>query len=264
MHSPDRSDGTEEQPLSAQHLSPEARQQVRRAAFLRPTSLLVAAIGGVYFALTLTWWSIPLTLVIYALLVFHTVCDSLFVDSVLKGGESWPGMRSEAPISGGISPERRARWLPRGETRQKVEAALKVYRRTLLAIQESSNVVQAVLDDAVPKLDGAAERLVDIAQTREKLAGAIQDLKACPGAPFREGLDTDLAELENELHTADAEISRTFEKLLSLRVRVVRASIESGGPAQEAAAKLNADLDEMNLRLDALRSTMSPPGPPDQ
>jgi hypothetical protein len=70
--------------------------------------------------------------------------------------------------------------------------------------------------------------------------------------------------LENELHTADAEISSTFEKLLTLRARVVRVSVESGGAVQEAAAEFNADLDEMNLRLDALRATMSPPGPPDR
>ena len=134
----------------------------------------------------------------------------------------------------------------------------------MLAIQESNDVVQAVLDDALPKLDGAAERLVDVAQTREKVAGAIQDLKARPGAQLREDRDTDLAELENELRTADAEISNTFEKLLTLRARVVRVSVESGGAVQEAAAKFNADLDEMNLRLDVLRATMSPPGPPDR
>jgi hypothetical protein len=231
---------------------------VGRAAILRPINLLVVAIGGVFFALTFTWWSVPLTLVIYAVLAFLVARNPIFVDSVLERSENRPRMGLEAPKARDVSPERRARWLPRGETRQKVEAALEVYRRTQLAIQESGDVVQAILDDAVPKLDGAAERLVDIAQTREKVAGAIQDLKARPGTTPREGADTDLAELENELHTADAEISSTFEKLLTLRARVVRISVESGGPAQEAATKLNADLDEMNLRLDALRSTMSP------
>src|SRR5215217_1858539 len=188
-----------------------------------------------------------------------TACDVLFLDSVLEGRESLLRMRPEATKARDISPERRARWLPRGETRQKVEAALEVQRRTMLAIQESDDVVQAVLDDAVPKLGRVAKRLVDVAHTREKVAGAIQDLKARPGAPHREGGDTDLAELGNELRTADAEISSTFEKLLTLRARVVRVSVESAGAGQEAAAKLNADLDEMNLRLDALHSTMSPP-----
>ena len=104
MHRPDWPDGTEVQPLSARRLSPEARQQVRRAAFLRPTSLLVAAIGGVFFALTLTWWSIPLTLVIYAMLVFLAARDALFGGSVLEGGESWPRMRPEAPRPSDVSP----------------------------------------------------------------------------------------------------------------------------------------------------------------
>jgi chorismate mutase len=164
-----------------------------------------------------------------------------------------------------VSPERRARWLPRGETREKVEAALEVHRRTMLAIEESGDVTQAVLDDAVPKLHRVTERLVDVAHKREKVAGAIQDLKTHSGgeAPLREGhQNTDLAELESELRDADAEISGIFEKLLTLRARVVRISVETGGAAQEAAAKMNADLDEMNLRLDALHSTMSSPEHP--
>jgi hypothetical protein len=264
MGSPDRPDRTQEQTISAERISPEARQQVRRAAFLRPMNLFVVLIGGVFFALTLMWWSIPLTLVTYAVLVFLTARDPLFSDYVLKRREGRSRMRPGAIKATDVSPERRARWLPRGETRQKVEAALEVHRRTMLAIQESGDVVQAVLDDAVPKLDGVAERLVDVGLKREKVAGAIQGLKARPGAARREDWDTDLVELENELRTADAEISSTLEKLLTLRARVVRVSVESESVAQDAAAKLNADLDEMNLRLDALRSTMSPPGPADQ
>jgi hypothetical protein len=133
----------------------------------------------------------------------------------------------------------------------------------MLAIRESDDVVRAVLDDAPPKLDRVAERLVDVAHAREKVAGAIQDLKSRPGAPHREGEDADLVGLENELRIADAEISGTFERLLILRARVVSASVESGGASQEAGARLNADLDELNLRLDALHSTMSPPAPAD-
>ncbi|MDQ3912942.1 MAG: hypothetical protein M3305_14475 [Actinomycetota bacterium] len=255
----DRSEGTEGQAVPAERISPEARQRVRRAAFLRPMNLLVVLIGGVFFALTLTWWTVPLTLVTYAVLVFLTARDPLFLDYVLGRRERRPGVRLEASKSIDVSPERRARWLPRGETRQKVEAALEAHRRTMVAIQESGDIVRAVLDDAVPKLDGVAERLVDVGHRRERVAGAIRDLKARPGVVRPQDRDTNLAELENELHAADAEISSTFEKLLTLRARVVRVSVESGSAAQEGAAKLNADLDDMNLRLDALRSTMSPP-----
>jgi hypothetical protein len=265
MRNPNRPDNTGEQPSSGERLSPEDRQRVRRAAFLRPMNLLVVVIGGVWFALTLVWWAIPLTFVTYAALVLLATRNPLFQDYVLNGREGRPELRSEALKERDVSPERRARWLPRGETRQKVEAALEVHRRTMLAIQESGDVAQAILDDAVPKLDGVAERLVDIAHKREKVASAIRDLRSRSGTPQRQGRDAELAEeLENELRTADAEISGIFEKLLTFRARIVRVSVESGGAAQEAAARLNADLDEMNLRLDALRSMMSPPGPTDR
>jgi len=242
-------------------LSPEERRRVARAAFLRPMNLLVVLVGGVFFALTLVWWAIPLTLVTYAVLVFLAVRDPLLREGVLRGRDSRASTLPKAPRKGGdASPERRARWLPRGETRQKVEAALEVHRRTVFAIEESGEVVLAVLDDSLPKLHHAAERLVDVAEKRERVAGAIQDLeKARAGAKHHEDQDAELAEMENVLRAADAEISNTFEKLSALRARVVRISVESGGAAQDAAAKLNADLDEINLRLDALRSTLSPP-----
>jgi hypothetical protein len=236
---------------------------VTRAAFLRPMSLLVVVIGVTFFALTLVWWAIPLTLVTYAALVFLTARDSLFRDYILTERGAQRRVRFTAPEKEDLSPERRVRWLPRGETRRNVEEALELHRRTIVAIEESGDLAQAVLEDTVPKLHGIAERLVDVAERREKVGEAIQDLeKHASGhanTPYREGQDTYLADLENELCAADAEISQTIEKLSTLRAKVVRVSVESGGVAQDAAAKLNTDLDEMNLRLDALRSTMYPP-----
>jgi chromosome segregation ATPase len=227
--------------------------------------LLVVMIGVVFFATTLAWWIIPLTLATYAALVFLAARDPLFRSRILEGRESQPRMRLEPSRDRGVSPERRARWLPRGETRRKVEAALESHRRTVVAIEESGDVARAVLDDAVPKLHRVAERLVDVAEKREKVAGAIRELgPPRTSAKHREDQDADLAELEKELRVADAEISDILQKLSALRARIVRVSIESGGTVQDAATKLNADLDEMNLRLDALRSTMSPPKPSDR
>ena len=261
MQRPDLPGGSEEQ------LSPEARRRVLRAAFLRPWGLLVVAIGAVSFATTLAWWIVPLTLATYAALVLLAARDPLFRSRVLEGRGSRSGARSLGQEAGQepISPERRARWLPRGETRQKVEAALEVHRRALIAIEESGDVAKAVLHDAVPKLHRIAERLVEVAQKRERASEAIQELKVSRSLERHEGQSkADLAGLENEVRAADAEISDAFEKLLTLRARVVRISVESGGAAQDAAAKLNADLDELNLRLEALRSTLSPPEPPNR
>lgn len=222
----------------------------------------MVAIGAVSFATTLAWWIVPLTLATYAALVLLAARDPLFRSRVLEGRGSRSGARLGQEA---ISPERRTRWLPRGETRQKVEAALEVHRRALIAIEESGDVAKAVLHDAVPKLHRIAERLVEVAQKRERASEAIQELKVSGSLERHEGQSkADLAGLENEVRAADAEISDAFEKLLTLRARVVRISVESGGAAQDAAAKLNADLDELNLRLEALRSTLSPPEPPNR
>jgi len=130
-----------------------------------------------------------------------------------------------------------------------VEDALEARRRTIFAIEESSDVTQAVLGDMVPKLDGAVERLVTIAEKRESAARAVQNPKT----------STDLENLKEKLRAADVEISDALDQLSTLRARVVRTSTESETAAQEAAAKLNVDLDELNLRLEALRSATFPP-----
>ena len=233
-----------------------------RAAALRPLNVVVLVIGAGIFATTLAWWMVPLTLVTYALLVFLGSRDPLFARRVLYGREdaglSRPTARPTADRD--VSPERRARWLPRGETREKVEAALVVYRKVVDAIEESDEVTRAVLDDAVPKLHAAANRLVEVAQRREKAAEVLRDLDLHTAASSAREDDSEA--LRERLRAADAEISDTFDKLLVLRSRVVRVSIDSGSP--EGAAALNASLDELNARLEALSETMTPPEPPSQ
>ena len=240
-------------------LSPEERRRITRAAALRPINVLMLVIGAGIFATTLAWWVPPLTLVTYALLVFLSARDPVFGHRVLHGSEG--AARSlGTPGNREVSPERRARWLPRGETRQKVEAALVVYRKVVAAVEESDDVTRAVLGDAVSKLHATANRLVDVAQGREKAAEAIRDLRQHPGASAGSNTrEESLRGLEDKLRAADAEISDTFDKLLTLRARVARVSIEGGGPHQAAA--LNASLDELNARLEALSDTMSPPEP---
>ena len=237
-------------------LSREERRRVTRAAALRPINVLMLVIGAGIFATTLAWWIPPLTLVTYAALVFFSARDPVFGQRVLGGSAARsPGVSDE-----GVSPERRARWLPRGEIREKVEAALVVYRKVVAAIEESDDVTRAVLDDAVPKLHAAANRLVDVAQGRERAAEVIRESRrhTGPGSGARaedlRGLERGL---EDSLRAADAEISDTFDKLLTLRARVVRVSIE--GEASAQATAFNASLDELNARLEALGDTMSSP-----
>jgi hypothetical protein len=224
-----------------------------RDASLRPINLLVVVIGAVAFTLTLAWWVIPLTLATYTALILVAPRDQVLRNRILERREQRLEMQSVSPNKGQASPpEHRARRLPHGETRQKVEAALIAYRKTMVAIEESDGVARAALGDAIPKLQLVIERLVDLAEKREKRARAIQDLENDPN-------NANLtAELEKELRTADGEIFNVSEKLSSFRTRVVRISTESGNAIQKAATELNADLEALNLRLNAaLRSVTS-------
>ena len=227
-----------------------------RAAALRPINVTMLVIGAVVFATTLAWWLVPLTVVTYASLVLLAARDPIFQRKVLGESEA-PETSPNAVESTDLSPERRARWLPRGETRQKVEAALDVYRKVVAAVETSDDVTRSVLDDVVPRLHAAADRLVDVAQGRERAAEVARDLKqdtgsATPTAARQENLH----ELENRIGAADAEISDTYQELLDLRAKVVRISIDSENPAR--TKDFNASLDGLNARLEALSELMTP------
>ena len=244
-------------------LSPEERNRMLRAAALRPLNVVILVIGVVMFATALAatalaWWLLPLTLVTYASLVFLAARDPIFQRKVLHGEEA-PATSRNAVENGDVSPERRARWLPRGETRQKVEAALDVYRKVVAAIQDSDDVTREVLHDAVPRLHAAADRLVDVARGREKAAETVSDLRQDTGSStWTADRQENLRKLEERIDAADAEISATFEDLLDLRAKVVRISIDSQNPAR--ANDLNASLDGLNARLEALSEVMTPQG----
>ena len=231
-----------------------------RAAAFRPINVMVLVIGvGVSATLLAAagaaWWLLPLTLATYASLVFLAARDPIFRRKIL-GGDAASATPPAATQGRDISPERRARWLPRGETRQKVEAALEVYRKVVAAIEDSDDVTRAVLDDAVPRLHAAADRLVDVAEGREKAAEVARDLGQNTETSARTIRQENLRELEERIRVADAEISGTSEELIDLRAKVVRISIDANNPAR--ARDLNASLDGLNARLEALNEVMSP------
>lgn len=232
-------------------LSPAERSTMLRAAALRPINVVMLVVGmGMFMTLlaasAVAWWLPPLTLATYVSLVLLAARDPIFQRKVLG---------KEAVAVGGsdeVSPERRARWLPRGETRQRVEAALEVYRKVVAAIENSDDVTRAVLDDAVPRLHAAADRLVDVARGRERAAEIARDLRQGAGSAGRENL----RELDARIRAADAEISGTSEELLNLRAKVVKISIDAENPA--GADDLNASLDGLNARLEALGELVAP------
>jgi hypothetical protein len=225
-------------------------------------NLMVLAVGAIFFALSLNWWAVPLTLVTYAALVLVAFQDPLFRNSVL--GEA-PRRSPAGLLRDQEAPQEQVPGrLPPGETRRRVEKALEARLQTVIAIEESNDAVQGALSDALPKLHLVIERLLDLAEKRERVARQIQALRREQGPSTErppKGRRLDI--LEEDLRAADREISATLKMLSSTRRRVVRISTESESVASRETAKLNTDLDEMNLRLDAsLRPAGHPREPP--
>ncbi|MGB3635029.1 MAG: hypothetical protein WA982_13375 [Rubrobacteraceae bacterium] len=248
MNLPDPSNGEKfSEPTSS---SEESRRRVLRAAALRPINLLMLVLGafaGAFFS----WWFLPLTVVTYALLVFLATRDPFFERKTL--GQSHSTAATQPSLD--ISLERRARWLPKGETRNTVDNALEAYRKSVASIEGASDVTRTVLEDAVPKLHTAADRLVETATKREKAATIIAELKSLTNT--REDHLTAIEKLENEMQAADAEISKTYDQLVALRAKVAHISIADAPETRAEASQINASLDELNLRLEALEATMT-------
>lgn len=232
-------------------LSPDDRRKVTKAAALRPLHLILLVIGVVFFVASQLWWIAPLTILTYAALVALASRDPLFQSRVLEGCPTPPTLSARPPAED-ISPERRARWLPRGEIRRKVEASLEIYRKAVRAIEESDSVTREVLEDAPQRLHAAANRLVDLAQDREKAAQTLAELPEGTEVESRE-------DLAGKIQAADKEISSVADNFVALRARVVRISLDSGPAARAMAGDLNSSLDDLNHRLEALGETMSDP-----
>jgi hypothetical protein len=88
------------------------------------------------------------------------------------------------------------------------------------------------------------------------------ELRQGTGATAGATRQDNLHHLEEQIRTADAEISGTSEELLDLRAKVVRISIDANNPTR--ARDLNTSLDGLNARLEALSETMSPREEPSQ
>lgn len=217
-------------------LPPQARRRVLRAALLRPWALIVLVIGVIFFATTLTWWALPLTLATYAALVALAARDPIFQTMVLEGRDKARSVaRDRARRVIGLTPEVRVRRLPGGETRDKAEAALEARERVLVAIKGSDEATRDLFANTIPELNRTAELLVDLAEAREQAAGSQHPKTS---------------------DTVDAELSRAPERFHALRSEVVRASIESGDDALIRVRRVEESLNETNRCLRELRDVV--------
>ena len=220
----------------ARNLSPEARRRVLRRALLRPWALIVLVIGVVFFATSLEWWTLPLTLATYAALVVLAARDPIFQTLVLEGREkARAAARERARQAIGLAPEARVRRLPEGKTRSQAEAALEARERVLAAIKGSDEGTKDLFANTIPQLNRAADLLVGLAETREESANSQ---------------NTGVSK------AIDAELSQAPERLHALRSEVVRASIESDDDARVRVDRVEGSLNDINRRLQELRANV--------
>ena len=221
-------------PDPTRNLSPEARRRVLRRALLRPWALIVLVVGVVFFATSLEWWTLPLTLATYAALVALAARDPIFQTLVLEGREkARSAARERARRAIGLTPEARLRRLPEGQTRSRAEAALEARKRVLAAIEGSDEETRVLFANTIPQLNRAADLLVGLAETREQ--------------PPRDQ-NTGASE------AIDAELSQAPERFHGLRSEIVRASIESNDDARIRVDRVEESLNDMNQRLQQLRT----------
>lgn len=230
-------------------ISHRQRSQITRAAILKPLNLIMLLIGGIFFATTTSWWILPLTLITYVLLILIAIRDPIFQRRVIEHKTT---LEVDSSNSSKLSPERRARWLPRGETRRTVEEALDAYRKLVAAIEDSSDATRSALSDTVPRLHAAANRLVEVAHHREKVAESAREIKSkINDNPKPDTLAT-LNALSDKIKSADEEIEGTYDRMFTLRTHMIGVSLNSEIENRAAAQELNRSLDELNYRLEAL------------
>lgn len=235
-------------------LSSLERNKVIKASLIRPMNLLIIVLG--VFASLLSWWFLPVTAVTYALLVYLASRDPFFITKTVGTPERSIETKSGLPD---IPPERRVRWLSRGETREKIEKSLEIYRDIVSEIESSDDVTSAVLGDAVPKLHSAADRLVDIAHNKEKAVLAIQKTTQTGTSNDTSAENSAIiGDLEAEVRRIDFEIEETFQRLVNLRGNIARTAVSDNAAGRATAAELNRSLDSVNLRLEALNETTKP------
>ena len=112
-----------------------------------------------------------------------------------------------------------------------MEDALGVYRKVVAAIEDSDDVTRAVLDDAVPRLHAAADRLVDVARGREKAAEVTRNLSRDTDSSTGTARRENLRELEERIRPGRRDL-RHLPRATRPQAKVVRISLDSENPAR--------------------------------
>jgi hypothetical protein len=250
------------------------------AALLRPVNLLTPG-AGLLFALTWApWWTFPLSLLPYIVMVLLTLRDPAFVQRALgaAGGEAgapveWGEVRRElgrGPWDASLARIAAAEHNLGRELAQAPEGARSVLASTLAQVR-SAATMGVQLARRIRSLDEALRGVAGMDSTNSRREAEEKRSRAAMAqdpAAQKALLDAAVA-LEEAARTSDslrslrdrtaAQLESLSAMLESVAVRGVRLRVHSdGGSAEELTETLGAELDAVRETLGVLESIDEP------
>jgi hypothetical protein len=246
------------------------------AALLRPLNLLAPGVG-LLLALSLApWWTFPLSLLPYALMVLLSIRDPAFVQRAMHASAAddagepidWPAT---------------ARQLGRGAWAASLERIATAERNLGMELAQAPEDARAVLASTLAQIRSAARLGIELARRLRTLDYALQAYAgmnpersraeaqekrrraeaAADDAARRAFLDGATALEESARSAASlltlrertyAQLDNLAATLESVAVRSVRLRVAGGGGPGEIAEALSADMQAVRETLDVLES----------
>jgi hypothetical protein len=250
------------------------------AALLRPLNLLAPGAGLLLALSWAPWWTFPLSLVPYALMVALTMRDPVFAQRALRARVA---DESGEPIDWRAI----ARELGNGSWAASLERIATAERNLGVEVAQAPDDARAVLASTLAQVRSAARLGIELARRLRTLDHALQAYAGMNPARSRAEAQekrqraaaaADEAARQAFLDAAAAleESARSASSLLTLRertvaqldnlaatlesvaVRSVRLRVAGGGGPGEIAEALSADMQAVRETLDVLESVDEP------
>jgi hypothetical protein len=246
------------------------------AALLRPLNLLAPGLGLLLALSWAPWWTFPLSLLPYALMVVITMRDPAFVQRALRAttteeaGEpiDWPDVARQLGKGAWVASLERIATAERNlgvEMAQAPEDARAVLASTLAQVRSAARLGVELarrlrtLDYALQAYSGMnPQRSRAEAQEKRQRAAAAADEAArqafLDAATALEESARSAASLLTLRERTIAQLDNLAATLESVAVRSVRLRVAGGGGPGEIAEALSADMQAVRETLDVLES----------
>jgi hypothetical protein len=253
--------------------------QVFTAALLRPLNLLAPGAGLLLSLTYAPWWTFPLSLVPYGLMVGLSLRDPAFVQHAARAARDdeeepidWSAVRREAGSGPWLGPLERIAAAERNldhEVDSASEGACAVLSSTLSQVRTAARL-GVELARRIRELDSALQGYagMDPDRSRREAEDKRRRAEVATDQEARKALSDASNALEESAKTADdlrvlrertsAQLESLSVVLESVAVRGVRLRVQADGGPQDIAENLGAEVDAVRETLGVLESMARP------